>query len=139
MDTAGEANSRVLRRLISAVNLCWALWALLGGYFVLRYPGTLGSQSTLSVFHSWLHGYELIGISLLLCGIVSLLSMCFRTGQMVAAILCFVWCIATAVVIQVATPDVVDQGDVDAWLLVMCGLSCIGRWALLVMEPRVCE
>lgn len=140
MDQAGSKERLRLRKLISAVNLCWAVWALLGGWFVLHYPESLGKGSTLSVFHTWMHGYELVGVSLLLCGLVSLLSLCFRTGQMVAAILCFVWCIATAFVIQFATPDNgVDQSDLDAWLLVMCGLSCVGRWALLVMEPRVCR
>lgn len=126
-----------LRLLVSAVNLCWAMWAIGGGVFFLRSQDTLGSGSTLSVFHAYMHGYEAVGVSLLICGVVSLLSLCWHTGQKTAAIMCAIWCFVVAVVIQFASLDTVDQGDIDAWLLIMCGVSCVGRWALLVMEPYV--
>lgn len=128
-----------LRLLVSAVNLCWAAWAIGGGIFFLRSRETLGTDSTFSVFHSYVHGYEAVGISLVICGVVSLFSLCWHTGQKTAAILCGMWCFVVAGIIQFASPAIADQGDIDAWLLVMCGVSCVGRWALLVMEPYVCE
>jgi hypothetical protein len=120
------------------MNLGWAIWALLGGAVFLKARETLGGDTAFSIFHSFLHGYEIVGISLIICGIVSTLGICIDRLKRVAAILCAVWCGSVAVTMQFATPGI-DQSDIDAWLLLMCAFTCVMRWALLVLEPHVCE
>lgn len=127
-----------LRRLVACVNFAWAVWALVGGVYFLKARQVIGNDTTLSIFHNYMHGYEIVGISLMLCGIVSLLAVCMAKLQRSAAILTGVWCMGTAVVMQFATPNF-DQSDIDAWLLLMCGFTCFMRWALLVLEPHVAE
>lgn len=134
MDAAG---SRRLALLISGVNLGWALWAIVGGVYFLTAREVLGRDTTLTVFDSYFHGYNIVGVSLLACGVVSLLGIVFHRLKRTAAILCAVWCGSVAVVLQLATPGL-DQGDIDAWLLLMCAFTCVCRWALLVLEPHVC-
>lgn len=132
MERAGNR----LGLVVKVVNLGWALWALLGGIFFLKSEATLGTATDLSVFHQYFHGPEVVGISLLVCGVISLFGVCITKLRKVAAILCAVWCFATALVLQFATPQF-DQGDIDAWLLLMCAFTCVMRWALLVLEPYV--
>lgn len=127
-----------LRKLVTYVNFGWAAWALLGGLVFLLSRDTFGTDTTFAVFHGWMHGYEIVGASLVICGVVSLLSVCLHVLQKVAAILCGVWCGVTAIVIQFAAPTT-GQGTIDAWLLLMCAFTCACRWALLVLEPYVCE
>lgn len=125
-----------LRKLVSFINFGWALWALVGGVYFLKAREVMGSDTTFSLFHSYMHGYEVIGISLVVCGIVSLLAVCMAKLQRTAAILSGVWCMSTAMIMQFATPQF-DQSDIDAWLLLMCGFTCFMRWALLVLEPHI--
>lgn len=131
-----ERAGRRLHKMVAMVNLGWAIWALLGGLFFLESQATIGPETTLSVFHKYVYGYEILGISLLVCGLISLFGVCITKLQKVAAILCAVWCLVTALFLQFATPEF-DQGDIDAWLLLMCAFTCVMRWALLVLEPYV--
>lgn len=132
MERAGKR----LHRIVQTVNLGWALWALLGGLFFLKSQATMDADASLSVFHRYVYGYEVLGISLLICGLISLFGVCITKLRKVAAILCAVWCFVTALILQFATPQF-DQGDIDAWLLLMCAFTCVMRWALLVLEPYV--
>jgi hypothetical protein len=127
-----------LHLLVAVVNLGWAIWALAGGIVFLKAKGQLGSETTLSVFHAGMHGYELVGIALVTCGVVSLLSVAFRKLAKLSAILCAVWCAGAAWALIAATAKL-DQGDLDAWLLMMCSFTCLMRWGLLVLEPDVCQ
>jgi hypothetical protein len=122
--------------LVAIMNMAWAVWALLGGIFFLKSQATLGADTTFSIFHKYIHGYEAVGIALLVCGIVSFLGICITRLQRVGAILCAVWCGIVAMWMQFATPTI-DQSDIDAWLLLMCAFTCVMRWALLVLEPHV--
>lgn len=125
-----------LRKWVSVINFGWAVWALIGGVYFLKAQQTIGSDTTFSIFHRYMHGYEIVGITLVVCGIVSLLAVCMAKLQRTAAILSGMWCMAIAAIMQFATPQF-DQGDIDAWLLLMCGFTCFMRWALLVLEPYV--
>lgn len=125
-----------LRRWVAVINLGWAAWALVGGIYFLKARQVVGGDTTFSLFHRYMHGYEIVGITLMVCGIVSLLAVCMAKLQRTAAILSGMWCMGAAVVMQFATPQF-DQGDIDAWLLLMCGFTCFMRWALLVLEPHV--
>ena len=130
------SDGKNLRKLVSIVNFAWAAWALVGGVYFLKAQQVIGADTTLSVFHQYMHGYEVVGISLVVCGIVSLLAVCMSKLQRTAAILTGVWCMGAAIVMQFSTPQF-DQSDIDAWLLLMCGFTCFMRWALLVLEPYV--
>ena len=126
-------------RIVAAMNLGWGIWAMVGGVYFLYARSTLGDHTAWRTFHeSLVHGYAVVGVSLILCGVVSLLaSLC--PGQrlkQIAAILCAVWCLTCAVVLQWATPEI-DQGDIDAWLLLMCAFTCAMRWAVITMEPHI--
>lgn len=126
----------MLRRLVTGVNIGWAAWALLGGLYFLMSHEALGERTAWKVFDKVMYGYEILGISLLACGVVSLWGVCFRPFARFAALLCAVWCGTTAVVLQFARPGF-DQGDIDAWLLLMCAFTCVMRWALLKLEPHL--
>lgn len=110
----------------------------MGGIYFLTQRETFNQDPSWSVFSDFLHGYEVVGISLLICAVVSLLASLFHKLRRSAAILCAVWCGVMAAILQFATP-VFDQGDIYAWLLLMCSFTCVCRWALLVLEPYVCE
>lgn len=127
-----------LRRVIRILNLAWTFWALVGGYYFITARNVIGTDTVFRLFNVWAHGYHIVGYSLLTCGAISLLSTVFSQLMRLAAILCAVWCGATAVTLQVISPGL-DQADVVAWLLLMCAISCLCRWALLVLEPHVCE
>jgi ABC-type nickel/cobalt efflux system permease component RcnA len=129
-------DSKSLRHIVAIMNMAWAAWALLGGTFFLKAEATLGEDTTLSIFHKYVHGYDAVGVALIICGVVSFLGICITRLQRVAAILCAVWCTIVAAWMQFATPAV-DQLDIDAWLLLMCAFTCVMRWALLVLEPHV--
>lgn len=127
-----------LRLLIWVINLVWAMWAMIGGYYFVTAAEVIGTDTVFRIFTTWAHGYYIVGYSLLACGAISLLSIAFRQLMRSAAIICAVWCGATAVTLQVATLGF-GQSGIDAWLLLMCAFTCVCRWALLVLEPYVCR
>lgn len=132
-----QAGSR-LRALVAVVNLGWAVWALVGGIYFLKAQETLGHQAGLTILHSLVYGFDLVGICLVICGVISLLSVLLDRFKKPAAIACAVWCGSVAIVMLFASPGQVDQTDVYAWLLMMCAFTCVMRWGLLVLEPHVC-
>lgn len=139
MNALSAAGNRRLHLLITTFNVVWAVWAVIGGLWLLMSHRDIGAQTAWVVFSDRiLQGYTIVGGSLLICGIVSFVGVCLRRAAKVAAALCAAWCGATAVTLQLATPAF-DQGDIDAWLLLMCAITCVGRWALLALEPYVCE
>lgn len=130
--------SKSLRRWVAFINFGWAVWALVGGAYFLKAQQVISTDTTLAIFHRYMHGYEIVGISIVLCGLISLFAICMQKLQKTAAILTGVWCMGAAVIMQFATPHF-DQSDIDAWLLLMCGFTCFMRWGLLVLEPHVEE
>lgn len=124
--------------MIWVMNLAWASWAMIGGYYFLTAAEVIGTDTVFRIFVSWTHGYHIVGYSLLACGAISLLATVFRQLMRLATIICAVWCGATAATLQVATLGF-GQANIDAWLLLMCAFTCVCRWALLVLEPHVCN
>lgn len=131
------AGSTRLNAIIWIINVVWALWATAGGWYFVSTREVIGTDTVFRMFNMWTHAYQVVGWSLLACGVISLLAMALRPLMQVAALLCAVWCAAVAVALQVASPGS-GQADIDAWLLLMCGFTCVCRWALLVLEPYVC-
>jgi hypothetical protein len=127
-----------LRLLIWVANLAWALWAIAGGYYFLTTDEIMHTGAAFRLFTGWAYGDHVVGYSLLACGVISLLATAFRQLMRSAAIICAVWCGATAVALQLVAPGF-DQADIVAWLLLMCAFTCVCRWALLVLEPHVCD
>jgi hypothetical protein len=127
---------RNIRLIVALVNLTWALWSGVGGYYFITAHEVIGSDTVFRVLNTWTHGYQIVGYSLLGCSIISLLAMAFHQLMRTAAIVCAVWCGATAILLQVANPGF-GQATIDAWLLLMCSFTCVCRWALLVLEPHV--
>jgi len=128
-----------IRRLSKVANFAWGVWAIIGGIYFLQSKDTLGNDTAWHVFgNEQIHGYYVVGVSLVVCGVISLFSVLCPSWmlQKVAAIVCGVWCFTCAVVLQWATPEV-DQGDIDAWLLIMCAFTCGMRWAVLHMESTL--
>ena len=138
MRTLARGGNARLHRLFAIVNFGWAIWALIGGVYFLTQGDAFERDPSWSVFNSHLHGYQAVGISLLTCAVLSFLASAFHRLRRMAAIVCAVWCGVVALILQCATPEF-DQGDVYAWLLLMCSFTCACRWALLVLEPHVCE
>lgn len=134
-DTGGRHR---LRMLLFAINLAWALWALTGGWFVVANPELFYGDLSLTLFGQATHGYHLAGYSLIACGVVCLLGMAFNKLRRTGAILCAVWCAAMAGALQIGGSGF-GHADVYAWLLLMCSFTCVCQWALLVLEPYVCE
>ncbi len=131
MKKLDRAGSHRLRIFVAAVNLGWAVWALIGGFALLRWQQTQDHDPSFDVLSNFMHGYEVGGISLLTCGVISLLSVLFHKLREVAAILCAVWCAVMAGLLQLA----VARFDFDVWLLLMCALTCVMRWGLYRLEP----
>jgi len=126
---------RAAHRLVAAINIGWGLWALLGGVYILTHHEALGRETVLWVFGDFVHGYSLVGWTLVVCGVVSLLGACHRKLGQVAAFLLFVVLALVGVIIQVASTTA--QADFDSWLLFVCAFTCIMRWGLYELEPEV--
>lgn len=120
-----------LRKLSAVVTLGWSLWALFGGaYFLGVHPPQ--DDPSWRVVSQTVYGVHAMGGLLLLCAVVSLAAAALGRLQELAALLCALWCAAAAFLLWRATAEV-DQGDVEAWLLIMCTFTCFMRWLLLVM------
>lgn len=130
--------SRKLRQLLALVNFGWSAWALLGGIYFLIHPEAFSVDPSWERLGTHVYAYEAVGISLLLCAVLSFFASILHRFRRSAAIVCALWCGAMALFMQFATPEF-DAGDIYAWLLLMCSFTCVCRWALLVLEPYVCE
>lgn len=132
-----ETGKKNVKKIISWIGIGWAGWALAGGIYFLA-AGRYFSQDNVWVAFSnnKLNGYSVVGLALLFCGVISVLGMANDKLNRISALLCAAWCLFTAVVLQLDTPEF-DQGDIDAWLLLICAFSCVMRWALLVLEPYI--
>lgn len=128
-----------VKKIISWIGIGWAAWALAGGLYFLMAGKSLAKDSQWLAFSNKLaNGYIVVGVSLIVCGVISFLGMCSARLNRIAALCCAAWCLAAAVVLQLYTPQF-DQGDIDAWLLLICSFSCVMRWALLVLEPYIVD
>lgn len=128
-----------IKKIISWIGIGWAAWALAGGFYFIAAGRSLTPANQWFAFGNKIaNGYIMVGSALLFCGFVSVLGMCNARLNRIAALLCAAWCLGTAVVLQLYTPEF-DQGDIDAWLLLICSFSCVMRWALLVLEPYIVE
>lgn len=134
MNEAGK--KRRLHLLVSWINLGWAVWALVGGFWFIVAQDDITANTAWGLLGENRHGLPVVGGSLLICGIASLIGVCKKGLARLAALLCAAWCLTMAVVLQLATPQF-DQGDIDAWLLLICAFTCVMRWALLVLEPYI--
>lgn len=133
MSASGNRNIHLILR---SANLAWALWATLGGVWFITSGRTESRDHIALLFGTWAYAYNVVGYSLLACAAISLLSLPFPQLRKIAAIVCAVWCGSTAVLLQIASPGLL-QVNFDAWLLLMCAFTCVCRWALLVLEPYV--
>lgn len=128
-----------VKKIISWIGIGWAVWALAGGlYFIMASRQLTGESQWLAFSNKLANGYMVVGVALLICGVISVLGMCNARLNKIAALCCAAWCLGTAVVLQLYTPQF-DQGDIDAWLLLICSFSCVMRWALLVLEPYIAD
>lgn len=121
-----------VRKIISWINIGWTGWALAGGIYFLLAGRNISERTVWDAFGT----NTVVGVALLFCGIVSLAAMCVKRLNKIASMLCAVWCLATAVVLQFDTPEF-DQGDIDAWLLLICAFTCVMRWTLVALEPYI--
>lgn len=131
-----DTKKRRLHGLIAAINFGWAMWAIVGGLWFVFAHDEISQNTFWGLFVDNEHDLPIVGISLLICGVVSLVGVCKKSLARLAAILCAAWCLTMAVILQLATPQF-DQGDIDAWLLLICAFTCVMRWALLVLEPYI--
>lgn len=127
---ANRETGRNIRKIISWINIGWTGWALAGGFYFMLAGASITEKTVWDVFGT----ATVVGVSLLACGIFSLLGIMFKRMNRAAALFCALWCLATAVVLQFDTPEF-DQGDIDAWLLLICSFTCVMRWALVTLEP----
>lgn len=129
-----DSTAADVKKLISWIGVGWAAWALAGGlYFILAGRRETGDSQWLAFGNKLANGYTVVGVALILCGVISVLGMCNARLNRIAAPCCAGWCLATAVVLQLYTPEFA----IDAWLLLICSFSCVMRWALLVLEPHI--
>lgn len=135
MSEAGKHQKR-LHMLVATINIGWAIWALVGGLWFIFGDDIIRESTVWGSMADESHELTIMGTSLLLCGVVSLVGVCKKSLARLAAILCAAWCLTMAVILQLATPQF-DQGDIDAWLLLICAFTCVMRWALLVLEPYI--
>lgn len=137
--TKVETPAANIKKIISWIGIGWAAWALAGGLYFIVASRSVSTESQWLAFSNKLaNGYMVVGIALVVCGIISVLGMCNARLNRIAALCCAAWCLGTAVVLQLYTPEF-DQGDIDAWLLLICSFSCVMRWALLVLEPYLVD
>lgn len=129
-----------VKKIISWIGIGWAAWALAGGlYFIVASKRmNVDAGHWLAFGNKVANGYAVVGIALLACAVISFLGMMNSALNRIAAIVCAAFCLLAAVVLQLYTPQF-DQGDIDAWLLLICSFSCVMRWALLVLEPYIVD
>lgn len=126
-----QETSGNIRRIISWINIGWTGWSLAGAVFFLF--GGLTTATDKTVWDA-VGTNTVVGMALLVCGLVSAAGLIVKKLNRLGAILCALWCLATAIVLQFDTPQF-DQGDIDAWLLLICSFTCVMRWALVTLEP----
>lgn len=128
-----------LRKIISWIGIGWSIWALTGGfYFLTAKTSDNVKQHWMLSLDGFINGYKVVGISLMLCGILSSLGMFNKQLNKIAALCSAAWCLIMAIALQLYRPGF-DEADIDAWLLLICSFSCVMRWALLVLEPHINE
>lgn len=139
MRTVERAGKR-LKLLTAGINLGWAMWATFGGLYLLHIGHRMDVDTLWTVFGKYMHGYAIVGWSLVACGAVSFASVGVRSLGKWAAILCAVWCATVSVALQIGASD---HNDPDlwiyTWLLVICAFTCVMRWALLMLEPHIVQ
>lgn len=127
-----NGSKKNIKKLVSWIGLGWASWSLAGGlYFILAAKSFRESDN-------FIRGYTTVGVSLIICGVISFIGMANARLNRISALLCAVACFSAAVILQLATPQF-DQSDIDAWLLLICAFSSMTRWALLKLEPYIAE